>query len=404
MEATWNPLFAFAVFAIIFGVGDFIANKTKGLVSTIVVGCLVYLVGFWTNIIPKDGLDVTTMPALMSAFGIALLITNLGTMIDLENFIKEWKTVAIAVFGLVGLAVGSFTIGIKLFGRVYSLAAAAPISGGIIAGIIVDNAAKAVNQPNIGGFAMLLVGFQMFIGMPLSSFLLKKEANRLMKDSNFVSKTAADKAVTRKINFKFIPDFPKSMQSSTILIARVAAVAAFAAFIAKKTLIAGSMPPNYYLNPNIAYLIFGIIFTEIGFLEKNSLTKAGASGLLMLGVIAILPGSLKALTPQEFLKMLYPLVGTLVLGAIFICAFSAILGKILGYSIEMSMAIGLTALVAFPGTQIITDEVVGNLTCSEEERKAVYDYILPKMLIGGFATVTIASVVFAGILAPLIFK
>ena len=31
------------------------------------------------------------------------------------------------------------------------------------------------------------------------------------------------------------------------------------------------------------------------------------------------------------------------------------------------------------------------------------EYIMPKMIVGGFATVTIASVALAGVLAPMIF-
>ncbi len=401
MTNLWTPLFSLAVFAIIFGVGDYVSNKTKGLISTIVVGCLIYLVGFWTGVIPTDSLTSTNLPAVMSTFGIALMITNLGTMINIEDLLREWKTVVIALVGLVGLAVGSFTIGIWLFGKVYSLAAASPISGGIIAGIITNEYAVAANRPEIGGFAMLLVGFQMFIGMPITSFILKKEANKMLKSGNLSNALENKK---KSINIKFIPDMPKSMQTDTIYIAKLAIVAVLAAFVAQLTIIPGSKPVNYILNPNIAYLIFGILFTEIGFLDKHCLSKAGSMGILMLGIISILPGSLVTITPKVFLSMVYPIVGTLVLAVIFISIFSVIMGKILGYTPGISIAIGLTAMVAYPGTQIITEEVVKGLDATDEEKKAIMNNLLPKMLVGGFVTVTIASVVFAGIVAPHIFK
>ena len=38
-----------------------------------------------------------------------------------------------------------------------------------------------------------------------------------------------------------------------------------------------------------------------------------------------------------------------------------------------------------------------------EEKEKALAYVMPKMIVGGFTTVTIASVVFAGIIAPLIF-
>ena len=50
------------------------------------------------------------------------------------------------------------------------------------------------------------------------------------------------------------------------------------------------------------------------------------------------------------------------------------------------------------------DEVVAGLDASDEQKAAVSAVILPKMLVGGFTTVTIASVVFAGIISPFIFS
>lgn len=43
------------------------------------------------------------------------------------------------------------------------------------------------------------------------------------------------------------------------------------------------------------------------------------------------------------------------------------------------------------------------LETNDEQKAAIKEYILPKMLVGGFTTVTIASVVFAGIIVPMIF-
>ncbi len=133
MEALWTPLFSFTVFVVIFALGDVVANKTKAMVSSVIVGCVVYLVGFLTGIIPSTSVDSTFLPNIMSTFGIALLITNLGTMMNLEELIREWKTVLVALAGLVGVAVVAFTVGSWVFGRDWALLGSAPISGGLIA-------------------------------------------------------------------------------------------------------------------------------------------------------------------------------------------------------------------------------------------------------------------------------
>ena len=51
---------------------------------------------------------------------------------------------------------------------------------------------------------------------------------------------------------------------------------------------------------------------------------------------------------------------------------------------------------------IITDEVTTAVCPSAEDKQFCMDHILPKMLIGGFVTVTIGSVVLAGTIAQMI--
>ena len=149
-------------------------------------------------------------------------------------------------------------------------------------------------------------------------------------------------------------------------------------------------------------ILFGIVFGEIGFLVKNGLQKAGMYGFTMLCLYSLTPNSFTSVTPDALLDMVIPLVGTLVFGAIGIAIFAIICGKFLGYSPYMSIAIGMCALMGYPGTQIVTDDMVNALSVSSEEKTAISDILLPKMLVGGFTTVSIASVVFAGIITPLI--
>lgn len=109
----------------------------------------------------------------------------------------------------------------------------------------------------------------------------------------------------------------------------------------------------------------------------------------MLCLYSLTPNSFTSVTPESLLDMVIPLVGTLVFGAIGIAIFSVIAGKFLGYSVYMSIAIGMCALMGYPGTQIVTDDVVNALSASSEEKAAVSNVLLPRMLVGGFTTVSI---------------
>lgn len=404
MENLWTPLFSMAVFLAVFAVGDVVSYKTKGLISGVIIAAIVYIGGYWTGIIPTDSIASTGLPTMLTAIMIPLLLVNLGTAINISQLLSEWKTVVVALVSLVGLALISFTVSTWLFGREYALSASSPIAGGTIAAIITNEAAVAAGQPNFGAFAMLVCSFQMFIGMPVSSFMLRKEAERLMAKGLIAPNAVAeaDTVSKKKFNLKIMGDGPVQYQTTPILVLRVAIIAVIAYFISNLTIIPGSNPTNYYLNPNVAYLLFGIVFGEIGFLVKNGLQKAGMYGFTMLCLYALTPNSFTSVTPDALLDMVIPLVGTLVFGAIGIAIFAIICGKFLGYSAYMSIAIGMCALMGYPGTQIVTDDMVNALSVSSEEKTAISDILLPKMLVGGFTTVSIASVVFAGIITPLI--
>ena len=97
--------------------------------------------------------------------------------------------------------------------------------------------------------------------------------------------------------------------------------------------------------------------------------------------------------------MIGPLVIIFAVG-LAICAIVAILvGKLLGESWYMSFALGVTALFGFPGTLIVPTEVANAVGESEEEVEMLKKHLVPKMIIAGMVSVSVVSVVFAGIMA-----
>ena len=115
----------------------------------------------------------------------------------------------------------------------------------------------------------------------------------------------------------------------------------------------------------------------------------------------IFAGLAKA-TPAMLVEMAVPLVGIIIFGVIGMGIFSIIVGKLLGESKEMAFSVSLTSLYGFPPNYILTEEAVKALAETPEEKEFLMDKMLTKMLVGGFTTVTIASVVIAGIFVNLI--
>lgn len=399
----WTPLFSLALLASVFAIGDVVAKKTKGIISSLVVASVIYLVGFLSGIIPTDSIDSTGLTALMGSVGIGLVITSLGTSIKIGDFIKEWKTVVIALAGLLGLAAVCFLIGPIFFGREYSIAAASPISGGAIAAIIAQSVAVEAGREDLGAYIMLLLALQNMIGIPVASFILSKRMTQMGKNGVFRAKQITEiKKENETVGKKRPLEFPGKNSGSNFYIAKLAIVAAAAGIVANLTVIPNSNPTNYILNPNIAYLIFGLIFAHLGFLERDLTTKSQSFGVLMLATCALVPASL-TVSKDELISMLVPIVGMLLIGAVGLGIGGLIFGKLLKYDVWVSVALALCAMIGYPATQIISNEVVENLDLPEEEKKVALDYLMPKMLISGFTTVTIASVVFASIVCKFIF-
>ena len=181
----WNALTCFAVVAAVYAVSEWLSVKSKGTHLLADHRQRAVHHRLLVGPVPADITNQTGLLVVMSSFGVALLITNLGTLIDMEDLCREWRTVVIALGGILGIAVVCFTVGTWLFGREYALTAAPPISGGTIAGIIVSEAAQQAGRPELGAFAILVLAFQKFFGMPIATLCLKHDLNRKLKAGDF---------------------------------------------------------------------------------------------------------------------------------------------------------------------------------------------------------------------------
>lgn len=387
-----DPLLAFAIVSSIFALGDIISIKSKSLISVLFVGSVFYLVGFWT-IFPDDLNTIAQLQGL-GAMMIGVLITHMGTLMNIRQLMDQWRTVVVALAALVGIGILVYGGGTLLFGREIAIVAAPPISGGVVAGLIMTEAAAARGLTELSVLATLLVVVQGFVGYPLASFCLTREARRVVAgELTQVEAAVQPKAEMDNGVLKFrLPPMPEKYQTSFVLIAKTAIVAYAAVSLANAI-------PGVPIHPYVMTLIFGIIAAEIGLLETDTLTKANAFGLAILALMAIIMTNLNQATPEMLAGLLAPLVGTLILGAIGIFIASSLVGRMVGLTPEMASAIGLSALFGFPGTFILSHEAAKAIATNEEERQQILDHILPKMLVAGFITVTIASVVMAGLFA-----
>ena len=112
-----NPIVAFVIVMAIWTVSEFVSRKTNGLLSSLFIASIIFLVGFMTGLFPPDLLTASSLLALAGVV-VGFIIVHLGTMISLEDFKKQWKTFVIGVATVVGIGlllfVAWFALGLPL--------------------------------------------------------------------------------------------------------------------------------------------------------------------------------------------------------------------------------------------------------------------------------------------------
>lgn len=394
-------LMAFSIVLVVLATGDIVSTKSKAFIPSVFVAALLFLFGFWT-FFPQDIVDLAGFQKPIIYLSMYLLITHMGTLLTIKELISQWKTITVALIGIVGVCALTLTIGRAIFGWETVVIATPPLTGGIVAAIIMSEAATSIGMDDLAVLAIVTYVMQGFVGYPLTAFMLKKEGTRLLtgfRSGELKAKveTAASAASeTEKEKKKLIPAIPKNYLTTYVILAKLG-ITAWAAVG-----FANLIKPAVDISPFVMCLFFGVIAQELGFVEQRPLNLSGSFGFLITGLMAFIFAGLAKATPAMLAKIAIPLGGIIVIGVFGMAVLSMLVGKRLGYTKEMSFAIALTALYGFPPNYILTEEASKALTENDEERKFLMDEMLPKMLVGGFTTVTIVSVIIAGIFTNLL--
>jgi len=392
-----SQMLALVILTLILFIGDMVAVRTKAWVPSIFVCAVLFLIGYWT-FFPQDIVALAGVPPVVATMMMYLLITNMGTLLSLKELKNQWKTIVIALSGILGIIVILLTVGSLLFGFETMIVAVPPLVGGVVSSLIMSEAANAAGLTTLSVFAIVIYVIQGFAGYPITSIVLKKEGKRLLtlyrngqlekiegkpSASEEVATTAEATASKWKLPEKYNTDFFKFFKLALV---------SYLAYLVSTVL-----APVVNISPFILCLLFGVIASSVGFLEKQVLQKANGFGFALLALMLFIFDGLNKATPGMMLEIIYPLLGTIIIGIIGMYIFSFIAGKFLKVSKDMAFAVSLTALYGFPADYIITNEVINSLTEDEKERDVLTSHMLPPMLVGGFITVTIVSVVLAGI-------
>lgn len=386
-----------AILTLMLFIGEIVSIRTKAWIPSVFITAVLFLFAYWT-FLPKDAVAKAGIPAGTATMLMALLITNMGTLLSVKELARQWKIIAIAIGGIAGITCFLLFIAVHFLDWNTVVVATPPLVGGIVSALIMSNGAKELGLTDLSVLAILIYVIQGFAGYPLTSIMLKKEGKRILGKyrNGEIPHVSGPDEVNKPDETKPPKLFRKApvvYNTAYFKFFRLAFVAGLA-FVAS----AGFSYLGIKVNAFVLCLLFGIIGKTIGFLETHILKSAGGFGFCLLGLMLFIFDTLKQATPEMVLNLIYPLVIIIVIGVIGMYVFSAIIGRIVGVSKELAFATSLTALFGFPADYVITMEVVYSLSDKEDERNVLTHHMLPPMLVAGFMTVTIVSVILAGIM------
>ncbi len=394
---TWTSVSALAVITFLFAFGNFISNKTKAYISSLIPAVIIFIVLMYSGIIPADICTTSGLTGMLNAFVIPLCVVDVGTKLSIKKILPEWKSFATVLAASIGIIIVCFTIGILILGRQRSIAAIPPLTGALLATTVVQQAAAEAGNNAIGVFAMIVLVLQTILALPIATFALKMYFKDIKK-KGIIDNNAPILADEKEEKY-ILPRIPKSWDSSYMIIFKMAIVAYIGAVVGNGL---AALTKNI-LSPTLMYVLFGLIASEIGFLERGPLEKSNSVGIIYLALFSVLMSTFSSVTLETLVSQIVPALIVIFIGLIGIAVLSAAAGKLFKVSPWLSIAIGTCCYLGYPGSQIVVEETVRGSDLTDDEKSKVTKTVLPKMIIG-YLSSAIISIVCAGIFTPIIFS
>ncbi len=382
-----EPIVATVVLFALIALGECISIYTRARIPMLMTAMLGFLVLTWIGVFPENILELSTLPAL-GAILIGPLILHMGTLMRFKILKKQWRAVVIALSGLAG----ALTLILVIVTLIYDFPTAAsgvgPVSGGVVALLITNEKLTELGLTSLIVVPVLVQSFQGVIGMPLAAGLMKKYGRHFMSEGG---------RATSEIPFE---DKEEDSVSVRFSLMKNNTIKLFVIFLlAAAGVVLGSVTGIHY---TLFCLLFGILALNTNLLPKSALESANSFSFMMVALIFVIIGTMGGITPQDVLDNILAVLLILGLGIFGILAGGLAASKVVGWHPYKGMPVALTALIGFPGDYLICEEVARSETDNPEDEAKLFQELVTPMLIGGFVTVTIASVFIATFVMSLI--
>ncbi len=390
-----NAAFWIAVLLALFAVGDIAAVVTKARLSAVFVALMLALIGFLTGVLPPNFIDRAGLTAL-ATYASAFLIFHMGTLIEIRQFIEQWRTVVAAVISMIAVMVVLGPVGYALIGRPETLVSIPILNGGIIATQIMVGGASAKGYTLAAALGALVYAVQKFVGTPIASYFGVREARKIVKlYKEGKIKVQKSESTEKKYPGYHVIDWKRYQRYLTDFV-----LLAITAFFAWLSMLLDSLTG---LNYSIWALILGVVVSYVGLVPNKILEMAKGSGWFMVVIFASIIPALAKIKVGDLLTLAYQLVVVFAVSLVGVFVFMYLLPtwRLVG-SRNLSIGIGVAQMLGFPATYLVANEVANAVGETKEEREAILQTLMPAYVIAGFATVTTISIIIAGLLVGLL--
>ncbi|MDK9710638.1 hypothetical protein [Acidaminobacter sp.] len=391
-------------FIIVIGIiffSETISSMTKGKVPGLFLMTVITLIGYWT-ILPLDVVPVSGMVAVKDITMMIILI-HMGTLLEIDQLKREWRTVVTALAAVAGVVLVFMLLGsFVLPSANMAITAIAPLAGGMIAAILMSQALTNIGQTDLAVWPILLITLQGFIGMPVVAYMLRGEASDLAKKLRGGQEIVAHKLESQAAKkTKWIDKVPQKFRTPAFYFLILAILYTLNVALYNNVIV--NIPyVKLVLDKSIVSLIIGVVLGNLGILDKGVMTKTKSEGIMEISFYAFIMTFLVGAKVETIKALIVPLLIAFVLATTAIAILSVLVGKRIGYSARLSMAVGFNCFLGFPLNYLITKEAAMAVAESAEEEEKIFDALLPTMLIAGFVCVTIVSVLVAGAMTSLV--
>jgi len=390
-------------------IGEVISYFTKAVVPSMAGALILYLILIWCGM-PQTYPETAGFTTI-GDMAFLMLCVGIGTNVAPAEYVKNIKSVLMALVSVVFAL--AFTVGIGgiFFGFDTMLAGAgACCGGGAISGIAAISKLNSLGLTGLLAVPTIMIVTVDPLGQPIASFVLRKYAKRLNAEDAYLLEKAAKIEDTTPVRLTkagvpygseenpspFFPAWiPSKLEADGVVLLEMAL--AVWAGVALESLTT--------ISSFLWAFILGIVGCTIGLFRMNLFDeRSHSAGFLTVLIIGYLFTSMNGITPQSVLSVLPAIVALIILSALGLGLGGYLSGKMLGYDPVLSAAAGIGIMFLFPGITIVSDEISARAARDEEERKFIHGKIAPSMYIMGNTGFLFGLLGTVTILLPLLAK